>query len=283
MFNETAAPRMQPRQLFPEEHHDPRAASSETLNIMAAQPVLGARGDGRQDEQVYEEDKGDWSAAVAKADAEAEAAVHRPPKLDLSQSVPLSNLRFSTTSSSETPPTPSSLPPPKDEPKKQTIRPTLGLIFSLSPRATRVTVLLPATLLSVVCGLFPPYMTELVGRAFGAFTTYTMVTANPTLAPEQLSQAQSALMGSVKNAAIQFVVLAGFTFFLSTAMVYLWVINGERAVRTLRMEVFKGIGGRDLAWFDLGMGVKEGAGEGEEGDEKQSGQGAGGLMGRFTK
>lgn len=270
-----------------------RQPSEETIDVMQVQPVLrGAGGGGDIADERRDDDKGseDWASAIAKADAvadEAEGIKSRPPKLDLSQSnsagdVPLSTLRFSTTSSSsaasETPSTPAG--PTK---KKPTIRPTLGLVFSLSPPKTRWAILGPAILLSIVCGLFPPYMTELIGKSFQAFTDYTLAVSALDLTPDQRSAAQSALLHSIRNSAIQFLVLAALTFVLATGMVWMWVLNGERVVRTLRIELFKGIGGRDLAWFDLGMGAEEGAGEGLEGDEAESGQGAGGLMGRFTK
>lgn len=268
--------RMQPRQLFVDEE--------EGLDLVS-------RADPEQEEEV-EKDGAGWAEQGAKADEVVRSTTAtRPPKLDLSQStqpssktiaegVPTSTLRLSTATSSSTSTT-SCTPPPA--PKKPTIRPTLGLMFSLSPKLTHYTILLPATLLSIICGLFPPYMTDLVGKAFQAFTDYTLATSNPSLTPELLKQAQDTLVHTVRDATIKLCVLAALTFFVSTGMVYLWVVNGERAVRTLRMEVFKGVGKRELAWFDLGMGATEEEGEEVDGEEKESSQGAGGLMGRFTK
>lgn len=267
---------MQPRQLFVDQEE--QSLSRGTSEV-------------EQEEDVEKAGEGGWADQVAKADQVArETTTTRPPKLDLSQStqassktiaegVPISTLRFSTATSSSS--NTSSTTPPT--PKKPTIRPTLGLMFSLSPKSTHYTILLPATLLSIICGLFPPYMTDLVGKAFQAFTDYTLATSNPSLTPSLLQEAQHTLLHTVRDATIKFCILAALTFFVSTGMVYLWVVNGERAVRTLRMEVFKGVGKRDLAWFDLGMGATEEEDEVVEGEEKESSQGAGGLMGRFTK
>jgi ATP-binding cassette subfamily B (MDR/TAP) protein 1 len=164
--------------------------------------------------------------------------------------------------------------------KKDVIQPTFALLFSLTTRSSQLSILIPATFLSIICGLIPPYMTELLGRTFGAFTTYTITTSNPTLTSDQIAAARSILLNSTRNSSFQFVGLAVAVIVASSASVALWVINGERTIKALRLKVFKGVGARSMAWYDLGMGAQDI--EEEEGGE-EAGQGAGGLMGRFSK
>lgn len=272
--------------------------STETLNIVASPDQESAcDGYAQEDEEhmrdAYEEESKDdfkqWRGAGYEGEIGGTSRVtygggnSKPPHLDLSNSAqPPSNIRFSTTSTTVGLPTSPSTPtPPSAERKKHLVKPTVSLLFSLTPRSSQLTILVPAMILSIVCGLLPPYMTELLGQAFQAFTTYALETASATLTPSELSAARAKLLSSAQDSSIRFSVLGGLTLVCASTCVSLWVINGERTITALRLEVFKGVGGRSMEWFDLGMGAENN--EGEEEGEGGAGQGAGGLMGRFTK
>lgn len=219
----------------------------------------------------------------------AEKDARRPARLDLSRA---SNLQPAAPLSSSTlvPPlsgasTTSSTTTPASK-RTNAIQPSISLLFSLTSRSSTLFVVLPAVLMSIISGLIPPYMTELIGVAFGAFTQYAIVTST-AISDSDLAAARSTLLASTKNSSLQFVALAVMILITSTASVGLWVLNGERVVKALRTEVFLGIGAREMAWFDLGMGAgsnKEAEeGEGEREGDSAGGQGAGGLLGRFAR
>ena len=204
----------------------------------------------------------------------------RPPNLDLSKTTPLIHslaISPSLLSPSDTELPESPEPPP--EKKKPSIQPTFALLFSLNSRSTTLGTVIPAIGFAVLCGLVPPYMTEVSGVAFQAFSTYTIATfSDPT--PEILAAARTELLRSTRISAIQFCALAGAILITSTASIGLWVVNGERVVKALRKEVFRGVGARELEWFDLGMGATA---EEHEGDDSEGGAGAAGLMARFAR
>lgn len=237
--------------------------------------------DNGDDDKLSQEKDAICDADIMVTDTDLLAAVnksYRPASLDLSQ---LPSLRNSLAFSDATPPTPltgsSTTTPPTKVPL---IQPTISLLFSLTTRASTLSVVIPAIILSIVSGLIPPYMTELLGTAFQAFTTYSITVADPLLSAGQLQAARDALLSSTKNSSIQFCALAVGILITSTASVGLWVLNGERVVRALRREVFMGIGKREMAWFDLGMGSSTASEASEAGE---GGEGAGGLMGRFAR
>ena len=207
----------------------------------------------------------------------------RPPNLDLSKTTPLPNFHHSLAiSPSLLSPSESELPespPPPPEKKKPSIQPTFALLFSLNSRSATLGTVVPAIGFAVLCGLVPPYMTEVSGVAFQAFSTYTITTfTDPT--PEILAAARTELLRSTRISAIQFCALAGAILITSTASIGLWVVNGERVVKALRKEVFRGVGARELEWFDLGMGATA---EEHEREDSEGGAGAAGLMARFAR
>lgn len=233
-------------------------------------PFAEAQGAGaaESDESTFEE----------KADLTSAPQAHgRPAQLDLSNIAPLADRKVHNFPPSAS--TPSDAAPP--ERRKPAITPTIALLFSLTSRASTFAIVIPATVLSVVAGLIPPYMTQVIGVAFEAFTTYSVISAQSPSALV-LAQARTELLRSTRNSSIQFAGLAGLVLIASTASIGLWVINGERVARALRREVFMGVSARSLAWFDTGMG----AGEKQDtpvGEDSESGQGVGGLMGRFAR
>jgi ATP-binding cassette subfamily B (MDR/TAP) protein 1 len=136
-------------------------------------------------------------------------------------------------------------------------------------------------LFSILSGLIPPYMTELIGKTFQAFINYSLIAATSP-SSDELSIAKAALLQSTKISSLKFLGLGIGILITSTVSLGLWALNGENVAKALRREVFMGISSRGLAWFDLGMGSETTEGE-EEGDESEGGQGAGGLMGRFAR
>lgn len=205
----------------------------------------------------------------------------RPPALDLTQVDAVPNVRLSTGSDSikSAESSGSSTPPPT--PKRVTIQPTVALLFSLQPARTQLPILVPALLATIIAGLIPPYMTELLGQSFGAFTIYTVAVSGDVTA-EAISAAKAQLLKSAQLYSIQFAGLAVLTILASCASFSLWILHGERVARDLRLEVFRGVGRRDMEWFDLGMGAEEVTDKDRE-DGEAAGEGAGGLMGRFSK
>ncbi|KAK4049866.1 ATP-dependent permease [Microbotryomycetes sp. JL201] len=181
---------------------------------------------------------------------------------------------------SETPNTACTTPQSSSRPATRHVT-NLKLLLSQAPRSSRWTVIAPAVLLSIGAGLVPPFMTQFIGDATQAFTQYAFVDA--TIAgPEnnQIDQARRTLISSIQGVSIRLAILGAIAFVLATSMVALWVVNGERIARALRLRVYATLSARDLAWFDLGMAATDAAGPEPPGGDAA---GSGGLMGRFTK
>ncbi|KAK4050176.1 ATP-dependent permease [Microbotryomycetes sp. JL221] len=150
-----------------------------------------------------------------------------------------------------------------------------------APGRSRYTVIAPAVLLSIAAGLVPPFMTQFIGDAIQAFTTYTFVNSAEASTPQQLASARDALLFSIRDVSIRFVALGVAGFVITTIMAALWVLNGERIVKALRMQVYTNLSARQLSWFDLGMGMTNNSQTQANGSDGEVG--SGGLMGRFTK
>jgi ATP-binding cassette subfamily B (MDR/TAP) protein 1 len=61
----------------------------------------------------------------------------------------------------------------------------------------------------------------------------------------------------------------------------LWIRFGEGVVARLREAVFIGVQGKEMEWYDLGMGINPD--DVDEDGNKIEAIGAGGLMAKFTK
>ncbi|KAK4705248.1 ATP-binding cassette, subfamily B (MDR/TAP), member 1, partial [Phenoliferia sp. Uapishka_3] len=204
-----------------------------------------------------------------------------PPLVFAPQDAIVPTLPFSPTESDPTPSPFNADSPSAPPPKRSAHEPSLKLLFSLTPIRSQLLILVPAVVCTVISALIPPYMTELLGTSFASFTTYTIATAS-TSDPETLKAAKATLMKSARLISIEFTGLAVATILLTCIGLSLWIVIGERVARDLRLEVFKGVGKRDMEWFDLGMGAEE-ATEEEIEEGESAGEGAGGLMGRFSK
>ncbi|KAM0790206.1 hypothetical protein ACM66B_005521 [Microbotryomycetes sp. NB124-2] len=213
----------------------------------------------------------------------ARATKRPPPPLDLSQTVPPSNDTMPHTARSDktAQPLPDTATSPTSKPSRPTTRhvASLKLLLSQAPRSSRWTVMAPALLLSIGSGLVPPFMTQFIGDATQVFTQYAFADAAAAGSSGQhLAAARRTLLLAVRDVSIRLTILGAVAFVLGTAMVALWVVNGERIARGLRLRLYSTLSARELAWFDLGMDATDAAGP-EGGDAS----GSGGLMGRFTK
>lgn len=273
----TGSPRlMQPRRLFPEEQsplgtaNDKGSISDETLDMIQI-PMS---------RDPSESSMGNFKRPVSSFKRETST---RPPMLNLaSDQQMLPNLRYSTTSSSHSPPrspTPSGSESTSDSsPERPAIKPSIGLLFTVTTRSTLWTIVLPAFALSIAAGLIPPYMTQVLGETLQHFTNYTAALANPELTNELLSAARSNLLNGVRIEAIKFAALGAAVLVISGANQALWVVHGERVAKSMRLKVYEGLNAKGLDWFDKGMGGSNG-----EGETEATGDSAAGLMGRFTK
>ena len=202
---------------------------------------------------------------------------HRPP--------PLANLNDrSVLPPSE--PSPLSPPPPPPPPPPATAllnpdgsewkpaRPTFRLLYKYCT-ARDLLIIIPATLISLAAGGIVPYMSQVVGDSFNSFAFFPL---DPTTATEEQ---KDTLRHDIKIASLSLMAMGCGFILLHTLMCALWVWVGERNIRTIRREVYRTVGAREMEWYDLGMGVHDG---GEEDDEdKEAGVGAAGLMSKFNR
>ena len=199
-------------------------------------------------------------------------AKHRPP--------PLSSLSYtSPPEPSQPPPSP---PPPAPAPKLllpdgsewKPARPTFRLLYKYCT-AKDLLLIIPATLISLAAGGIVPYMSQVVGDSFNSFAFYPL---DPTTATEEQKHS---LRHDIKIASLSLMAMGCGFILLHTLMCGLWVWVGERNIRTVRREVYRTVGAREMEWYDLGMGIHDG---GEEDDEdKEAGVGAAGLMSKFNR
>lgn len=171
-------------------------------------------------------------------------------------------------------------------------KPSIALLFSLSTKNDKLTLLLPAMIFSIAAGVVPPLMTFVLGEAFDLFTAYQTALSYQSTLPKSLQDMQNAnsdLKNGMIKVAIALIILGILAVVLTTAALWLWVWHGERVAKRLRYTVFVGVSKKPMAWFDLGMGKRIGEAAGtsgsEQDDESTTGENesSGGLMGRFTR
>lgn len=160
-------------------------------------------------------------------------------------------------------------------------KPTIKLLFSLSTKKDKLTLLLPAVLFSLAAGMIPPIMTFMLGAAFDVFAAHQIALAEAMLESD-LNIANNTLKTDMTVVAVKLVALGIAAVAANTAALAIWLIHGERATMRLRRLVFKGVVAKPMAWFDLGMGKRHSA-ENEDGDAEEESESSGGLMGRFAR
>lgn len=144
------------------------------------------------------------------------------------------------------------------------MRPSVFRMFQYTRRRDVLFVVLPATVLAIACGAVPVGMSHVLGRAFQAFSAF-----DPSI-----KGAASELRAHVHVDAFILVGLAAGALLLRAFDMVLWAMIGERSVHAWRCHTLDALVRKDVAWYDLGMGL--GAREGSD-------TGAAGLMALCTK
>ncbi|WWD15747.1 hypothetical protein CI109_100169 [Kwoniella shandongensis] len=168
------------------------------------------------------------------------------------------------------PPDPTTTPRP---PRPAFIPPTFRGLFALTRRNDYVLILFPAIILAIVCALIPPYMSIIIGDAFAIFSSYPMSGGG--------SEGQrKALKDGISTTSIKLTVAGVLSLLLNYLKGVMWQRYGETVAHRLRDAVYRGVQGKSMEWFDLGMGMRETL---EVGGEKSEAVGAGGLMSKFIR
>ncbi|BEI86575.1 hypothetical protein CcaverHIS002_0608620 [Cutaneotrichosporon cavernicola] len=158
---------------------------------------------------------------------------------------------------------PMSRPPPPPP-----IQPSFRQFYSLIPIGPRLGYLLPAIMASLVAAAVQPFISTVIGSAFGALAAFPPYQA-------ATHEQKVTLLRVVGTASLK-LVGAGGVFALSEYGVFVgWTYFGETSTAYLRRRVYDGVRSKSMAWYDTGMGTAEAAG----GDAV----GSGGLMGKFAR
>ncbi|PWW74978.1 P-loop containing nucleoside triphosphate hydrolase protein [Tuber magnatum] len=104
--------------------------------------------------------------------------------------------------------------------------------------------LIPALFFSIASGFVIPLMSLLMGRIFGSFAEYS----SDKIDPEEL-------LASVTRYTNYLLLLGGAGWFVSGSFFASWLVFGELQARVAREELFQGVVGKDMEWFDTGKGT----------------------------
>jgi ATP-binding cassette subfamily B (MDR/TAP) protein 1 len=118
-------------------------------------------------------------------------------------------------------------------------------------------------------------MSIIIGEAFNVFSKYPLNLSQAT--PEDAA----ALSKGVILSSIKLTVAGIVAILLNYLKSALWIRHGEGVVSRLREAVYIGVQGKEMEWFDMGMGINPDEKD-EEGRNTEA-IGAGGLMAKFTK
>lgn len=167
--------------------------------------------------------------------------------------------------------------PPTPRPRRTTepIKPKFRDLLCLSQKRDIIFDLLPAVILAIAGSLIQPYMSVIIGEAFAVFSDY------PTELSSATAEQNAALSAGVIRSSIKLTIAGLVAMSLNYTKGALWIRHGEGVVARLREAVFVGVQGKQMEWFDLGMGINPD----EKDDEGRNLEaiGAGGLMAKFTK
>jgi hypothetical protein len=103
-----------------------------------------------------------------------------------------------------------------------------------------------------------------------------------TPSPSVLESAKHELLSTVLRIAITLVGMCFAKMALNTLAGCFFALSGATTVRRLRCEVYAGVSSKSIAWFDLGMGMKQDGPELAEGEAGDA-QGSAGLSSRFAR
>ncbi|KAL1411210.1 ATP-dependent permease [Vanrija albida] len=176
------------------------------------------------------------------------------------------------------PPRPSAPSPTARQPPAP-VPPRFRYFFTYAPRRLILTALLPALVFSVAASLVQPYMTIVIGEAFGALQRYP---PGPPLTPPQTPEQKHRLVTDVGTASLKLLITGIAAWILEYLKTAAWYYFGEGLTDHLRRLVFDGVQRKPMAWFDVGMGMQS-----DEGVKLEEGAnvavGMGGLMAKFTR
>lgn len=147
--------------------------------------------------------------------------------------------------------------------------PSIALLYSYCTRRDVLFGLLPAIASSLAAGAIAPFMTHVIGQAFGAMAEFT--SADDSVARQKL-------MHKITIVALELIGLSAGSLILSSLTASLWLWVGERLVKRLRQTVFQAVTSREIEWFDM-LGQDKGANV----SDAESASGAGGLMAKFAR
>lgn len=167
--------------------------------------------------------------------------------------------------------------PPTARPSKITepIKPRFRDLLILSQKIDIIFDLLPAIILAIAGSIVQPYMSVIIGEAFAVFSDY------PTDLSQVTAEQNAALSAGVIRTSVKLTIAGLVAMLLNYVKGALWIRHGEGVVARLREAVFVGVQGKNMEWFDLGMGINPDEKD-EEGRNLEA-IGAGGLMAKFTK
>ncbi|SPO29715.1 related to STE6 - ABC transporter [Ustilago trichophora] len=151
----------------------------------------------------------------------------------------------------------------KSTPSPSTLqtKPAIRLLFTFLTTRDVLLLLLPAVLCSIAVGMIPTAMSKVVGKAFDEFTLY-----NPTSQPAHLipPSINHHFLHEILTVVYLLIGLAAGTFIISTVSVSAWICLGERTAARVRSALFANVIAKKLAWYDIGMGLKETKNEDEQ-------------------
>lgn len=161
--------------------------------------------------------------------------------------------------------------PPKLSNLVEPIPPTFKGLFYFSQTRDWVLCFLPAFICSCTAALVQPYMSKVIGEVFDVFVGF------PTDAALATPEDRARLSSGVAQNTIKLCVAGAAALALNYAKGAFWQRHGEAVVDRLRKAVYAGVQNKSMAWYDLGMGMRE------EDQEEGESIGAGGLMAKFTR
>lgn len=154
-------------------------------------------------------------------------------------------------------------------------RGSIKLIFSKLSKRDCI-LFIPAVASSIGAGVIPALMAKVIGGAFDSFTQYNRDQLSPDLVPQ--SQ-KDAFMHAIVGVIWKFCALGVGTLILSTTMISLWIVIGERVAKEWRLQTYTKMDRNDMSWYEVTLSKNAGITYTEEGGSI----GAGGLMAKFSR
>jgi ATP-binding cassette subfamily B (MDR/TAP) protein 1 len=153
------------------------------------------------------------------------------------------------------------------------VKGSFSLLFSTLTRVDGLFLLL-GVVVAVVAGIIPTIMAKIIGAVFNVFTAF-----NPDVLPvsDIPQERKDSLMHATLQAVWELCTLGVGTMILSTAMISVWIIIGEKVGRGWRLRVYQGFSSKEVKWFETDLNEKAGM------DEGSGSIGSGGIMAKFAR